>query len=208
MSEEQAHCTGARQHGMVICKDGQWDEKLFEALAGAAGCRISEFTAQELANRAWAFAKMGQWDEKLFEELARATENWMRLCGSGLVGWISYSFLLFPFFPPPGAWPWRLGLRAMHELGCFWRAACPPLPPCRGPLGLRGALASVNCANVRWPQGRRLRSGRSPSPGATDRHNNNNNTVPLKALKVSLRQIRTKLGGNSSYKPPGASYTA
>ncbi len=50
------------------------DEALFAALARTAGPRLSEFTAQELANTAWAFATAGQADEPLFVAFAKAVE--------------------------------------------------------------------------------------------------------------------------------------
>ena len=36
--------------------------------------RLEKFSAQELANTAWAFAKVGQQDEQLFKALAKMAE--------------------------------------------------------------------------------------------------------------------------------------
>ena len=57
---------------------GQWDQKLFAALARAAQLRMSEFNAQTLAIMAWALAKLGQSDHKMFAALARAAQLRMR----------------------------------------------------------------------------------------------------------------------------------
>ena len=48
------------------------DEALLAALANAAIPRLGEFSAQEIANTAWAFAKAGQRDKALFAALAKA----------------------------------------------------------------------------------------------------------------------------------------
>ena len=37
--------------------------------------RLDKFSAQELANTAWAFASVGQQDEQLFKALARMAEQ-------------------------------------------------------------------------------------------------------------------------------------
>ena len=50
---------------------GQQDEQLFKALARMAEWRLDEFSAQNFANTAWAFATMGQQNEQLFIALAR-----------------------------------------------------------------------------------------------------------------------------------------
>ena len=42
--------------------------------SAAAELRMSNFTAQGLANTAWAFAKVGQSDSQLFMAVARAAE--------------------------------------------------------------------------------------------------------------------------------------
>ena len=51
--------------------------KLCTALARAAGRRVSEFNAKELANMAWAPATVRRPDAKLFTALARAAERWV-----------------------------------------------------------------------------------------------------------------------------------
>ena len=48
---------------------------LFAALARAAERRLSELSAQDVANAAWAFATANHRDEKLFAALARAAER-------------------------------------------------------------------------------------------------------------------------------------
>ena len=48
----------------------QEDEEFFKALARMAEQRLDEFSAQVLANTAWAFAKMGQQDELLLARMA------------------------------------------------------------------------------------------------------------------------------------------
>ena len=53
---------------------GQQDEQLFKALAMVAELRLDRFSAQELANTAWAFATVGQQDEQLFKALAKMAE--------------------------------------------------------------------------------------------------------------------------------------
>ena len=45
--------------------------------AEAAERRVSELTAQEIANTAWAFAKAGQSDKRLLAALGRAAERRM-----------------------------------------------------------------------------------------------------------------------------------
>jgi hypothetical protein len=45
--------------------------ELFTALARASECRVGEFTTQELANTAWAFATVGRSDPSLFLALAK-----------------------------------------------------------------------------------------------------------------------------------------
>ena len=53
---------------------------LFMALGRAALAeqRMRDFTSQELANTAWAFATLGHKDERLFSTLAAAAEQRMR----------------------------------------------------------------------------------------------------------------------------------
>ena len=52
------------------------DEKPFKVLARAVEQRVSEFSMQELANAAWAFAAtVNRPDEKLFKAVARAVEQ-------------------------------------------------------------------------------------------------------------------------------------
>lgn len=46
------------------------DEALLAALVSAAKPRLGEFSAQDLADIAFGFAKAGQWDARLFEALA------------------------------------------------------------------------------------------------------------------------------------------
>ena len=48
---------------------------LFAVLARAAERWLSEFNAQNVANKAWAFATMNYRDEKLFAALAIAAER-------------------------------------------------------------------------------------------------------------------------------------
>ena len=63
--------------------DGQADQlgllgkppALFEALAKSAQQRARDFSAQDLANIAWAFANAGQIDGRLFSALASAAEE-------------------------------------------------------------------------------------------------------------------------------------
>ena len=45
-----------------VAKVGQQDEQLFTAFAKVAERRLDQFNAQNLANKAWAFAKVGQHD--------------------------------------------------------------------------------------------------------------------------------------------------
>jgi len=51
---------------------GQQDEQLFKALARMAEQRLDKFSAQELANTAWAVATVGQQDEQLFKAFRKA----------------------------------------------------------------------------------------------------------------------------------------
>jgi len=50
------------------------DEKLLAALAAAAERQLLEFTPQNFANTAWAFATVNYRDEKLLAALAAAAE--------------------------------------------------------------------------------------------------------------------------------------
>ena len=50
-------------------------EKLFAALATAAGRRLSKFNPQNVANTAWAFATVNCRDQKLFAALVIAAER-------------------------------------------------------------------------------------------------------------------------------------
>eukprot|EP00747_Dinoflagellata_sp_TGD_P051099 gnl/TRDRNA2_/TRDRNA2_147154_c0_seq2.p2 gnl/TRDRNA2_/TRDRNA2_147154_c0~~gnl/TRDRNA2_/TRDRNA2_147154_c0_seq2.p2 ORF type:complete len:126 (+),score=23.64 gnl/TRDRNA2_/TRDRNA2_147154_c0_seq2:449-826(+) len=60
----------------VACaKFGMLDEKLFEVLAQAARLRVSQLTAQELANVVWAFATLGFSDEKMLAAVAREVQR-------------------------------------------------------------------------------------------------------------------------------------
>ena len=56
---------------------GQQDEQLFKVLARMAEQRLDKFSAQELANTAWALAVaiVGQQDEQLFKALAKMAER-------------------------------------------------------------------------------------------------------------------------------------
>eukprot|EP00747_Dinoflagellata_sp_TGD_P114050 gnl/TRDRNA2_/TRDRNA2_171853_c6_seq2.p1 gnl/TRDRNA2_/TRDRNA2_171853_c6~~gnl/TRDRNA2_/TRDRNA2_171853_c6_seq2.p1 ORF type:complete len:102 (+),score=18.58 gnl/TRDRNA2_/TRDRNA2_171853_c6_seq2:26-307(+) len=51
------------------------DKKLFVALAEAAGQQVHAFSAQGVANTAWAFVTVEKSDEKLFRAWARAVER-------------------------------------------------------------------------------------------------------------------------------------
>ena len=55
-----------------------WDAELFAALVCAAEQRLCKFSAQDIANTAWAFVTMIRWDEKIVAALVYASEQ--RLC--------------------------------------------------------------------------------------------------------------------------------
>ena len=51
------------------------DEELFAVVARAAGPRLGEFTAQNLANTAWAYSTVGQPDAQLFKALSKEAKQ-------------------------------------------------------------------------------------------------------------------------------------
>ena len=61
-----------------VAKVEHKDEQLFTALAAAAQRRMKDFTSQDLANTAWAFATVERKDAQLFTALAAAAERRMR----------------------------------------------------------------------------------------------------------------------------------
>ena len=80
--------TGAREVANVaygaasvgVATVGQQDEQLFKMLARIAQRRLDKFSAQNLANTAWAFATVGQQDEQLFKVPESALAS-LRSCG-------------------------------------------------------------------------------------------------------------------------------
>jgi len=60
---------------MGFCNVNYRDEKLCAALSIAAERRLSEFTAQNLANTAWAFSAVSYWNEKQYAALAIEAEG-------------------------------------------------------------------------------------------------------------------------------------
>ena len=56
----------------MLATAGEQDAPLFEALAREAERRLGDFSAQDLAMKAWAFATAGLHVAPLFAALARA----------------------------------------------------------------------------------------------------------------------------------------
>eukprot|EP00747_Dinoflagellata_sp_TGD_P120817 gnl/TRDRNA2_/TRDRNA2_173323_c6_seq1.p1 gnl/TRDRNA2_/TRDRNA2_173323_c6~~gnl/TRDRNA2_/TRDRNA2_173323_c6_seq1.p1 ORF type:complete len:157 (-),score=31.42 gnl/TRDRNA2_/TRDRNA2_173323_c6_seq1:145-615(-) len=72
---ERDQCAGPRQHHMGFCDGNPLDQRLFAALAREVEWRMSEFSAQNISNTAWAFVVTAAWsDTMLFAILAGAAE--------------------------------------------------------------------------------------------------------------------------------------